>query len=74
MTPQAARSATFLQTRRQTDQRIKYMPITKRPDRIGHVYGNSVRRVYRLTNGRLNVDEVRLKVTNGDGLLETGKK
>ena len=53
-----AQSATPWQKRRQVNQQIKAMHITKRPDRPGHLYGNTVRRVYRRTDGRVNLNEV----------------
>lgn len=59
MTPGKAQSATWLQSRRQVDQQIKSMPITRRPSRPGHFYGNTVRRVYRFSDGRVNLDELR---------------
>jgi len=29
---------------------IRQMPVTERPYRFGHIYGNNVRRVHRLTH------------------------
>ena len=59
ISPAKAQGAPRWQTRRQVNQQIKSMPITQRPDRPGHIYGNTVRRVYRFTDGRVNLDDLR---------------
>ncbi len=51
-----------LQSFRTVNRTIKSMPITERPNRAGHFYGNTVRRVYVLTNGQLNIEATRPKI------------
>ena len=35
-----------------TPEQIRQMPLLERPDRPGHVLGNSIRRIYRWCSGR----------------------
>ena len=58
---ESALAATRRRARRAVNSSIKAMPITQRPDRPGHFYGNTVRRVYRFTDGRVNLDDLRPK-------------
>ena len=55
-----------LQSYRATNQAIKSLPIMVRPNRPGHFYGNSVRRVFYRTNGRVNIEQMRPKVFIGE--------
>ena len=66
ITSEKTQAGNRLDTYRTNNAVIKSMPIMQRPNRIGHFYGNSVRRVYYRTNGRVNIEQRRPKLLIGD--------
>lgn len=66
ITPEKAQAIKPRAVRQAQNAVIKSMPIMARPNRPGHFYGNSVRRVYYRTNGRVNIEQMRPKRFIGD--------